>query len=365
MRKLSLFLLLVLLADYSSSAQNKTKNIIIVTIDGFRWQDVFRGADTAIANNKEYNDNPEGIKLRFLADSFSRRRKALLPFLWSAFAEKGQIYGNRDVGNYAELTNPYRISAPGYSEIFTGYSDSVVNSNNKVYNPNTNVLEYLNKQEGFKGKVIAFSSWDVFPYILNDKRSGFIVNSGISNLIIDDMSDRLKLLNELQHQVPGFVSEEIRLDALTYQLGKQYMIDHKPRVVYLAFDETDDLAHMGNYKFYLQQAYKTDAMLANLWNYLQSDPFYKDQTTMIITSDHGRGEFPLRNWKHHGSDVKGDEQVWVAVMGPDTPAKGEIKTRSKIYLKQIAQTMSELLGFDFKSWAGHDVGESIKSVTKK
>lgn len=342
-----------------ASAQNKTKNLVVVTLDGLRWQEVFRGADSVLVNRKEYNSDKKGITARFLRESPVERRTILMPFLWSTVAQRGQIYGNRDLGNNAEVTNTYKFSYPGYSEIFTGFPDPRLNSNDKVPNPNTNVLEFINKQKGFEGKVIAFTSWDVFPAILNDKRSGIIVNSGLADLNVPAMSDRLKLLNELQHQAPGFVDEEIRLDAITYQFGKQYMIDKKPRVLYFGLDETDDLAHQGNYRAYLQQANKTDAMLADLWNYLQSDPFYKDQTTLIITSDHGRGQVPVETWKTHGEKIIGAEQVWFAVIGPDTPAKGEIKTQSTVYHKQLAQTFSELLGLDFKSWAGHEVGAAV------
>lgn len=350
----------LLICSTFASAQNKTKNLVIVTLDGLRWQEVFRGADSSLVNIEAYNPDKKGITERFIRESPLVRRELLMPFFWSTVVQKGQIYGNRDLGNKAEVANPYRFSYPGYNELFTGFPDPGVNSNDKIPNPNTNVLEYINKQKGFEGKVVAFTSWDVFPSILNDKRSGIIVNSGLTDLNIPEMSDRLKLLNEMQHQSPGFVAEEMRLDVITYQFGKQYMIDKKPRVLYLGFDETDDLAHQGNYKMYLQQARKTDAILADLWNYLQSDSFYKDQTTLIITSDHGRGEVPLDTWRSHGENIAGAEQVWFAVMGPDTPSKGVVKTPTTIYHKQLAQTFSELLGLDFKSGAGHEVGESIK-----
>ena len=340
-------------------AQNKTKNLVIVTLDGLRWQEVFRGADSILVNISEYNSDKKGITERFIRESPAGRRELLMPFFWSTIMQKGQIYGNRDLGNKAEVANTFRFSYPGYNELFTGFPDPRINSNDKIPNPNTNVLEYINKQKGFEGKVIAFTSWDVFPSILNNKRSGIIVNSGLTDLNIQGMSDRIKLLNEMQHQSPGFVSEEMRLDVLTYQFGKQYMIDKKPRVLYLGFDETDDLAHQGNYKMYLQQATKTDAILADLWNFLQSDPFYKNQTTLVITSDHGRGDTSPDSWRSHGEEIVGAEQVWFAVMGPDSPAKGEVKTATTIYHKQLAQTFSELLGLDFKPAAGHEVGVGV------
>ncbi len=340
------------------SAQSKP-NLIIVTLDGLRWQEVFRGADSLLVNSREYNPDIKGITGKFWDQSPLERRKLLMPFLWSTVVQNGQIYGNLDLGNSAEVANTFKFSYPGYSELFTGIADPRVNSNDKVPNPNTNVLEYINKQKGFEGKVIAFTSWDVFPSIFNEKRSGFIVNSGIADLDFPGMSDRLKLLNEIQKQSPAFVGEDIRLDVLTYQFAKQYMIDKKPRVVYLGFDETDDMAHQGNYKFYLQQANKTDAMLADLWSYIQHDSFYKDNTTLVITSDHGRGEEVLTEWRSHGEKIKGAEHVWFAVIGPGIPAKGEVKAKSTIYHKQMAQTFSELLGLDFKKAAGHKVGEAL------
>lgn len=348
-----------------SMAQNKTKNLVIVTLDGFRWQELYRGADSTLVNNKEFTDSREDIAKKYLAATPAERRKLLMPFFWSTLEENGQLYGNRDLGNKQEVANPHKFSYPGYNEIFTGFPDEKVNSNDKNYNVHSNVLEFISKQKGFEGKVAAFSSWDVFPYILNDKRSGLLVNSGNSDLKISNSTPKLALLNEMQHMAPPLVGDDIRLDLITYQMGKQYMQAFKPRVLYLAFDETDDFAHQGNYKFYLEQAHKTDLMLKDLWSYLQSEPFYKDQTTLLITTDHGRGEKPLESWKDHGKDVNGAEQTWLAVIGPDTPPMGEVKTASTVYHKQIAQTLAGLLGFDFKKAAGHEVGDPIKTISAK
>lgn len=360
-----IFIMAMAIQQAAAQAGRKTKNLVIVTLDGFRWQELYRGADSVMVNSKEFNTSQEEITNKYIAETPQQRRKMLLPFFWGTLAEKGQLYGNRDLGNKEEVANRHKFSYPGYNEIFTGFPDTSVNSNDKKYNPNSNVLEFLNKQKGFQGKVVAFSSWDVFPWILNDKRSGVLVNSGVNDLKIKNMTPGLNLLNEMQHLAPPVVGDDIRLDVITYQFGKQYMQAYKPRVTYIAFDEIDDFAHAGNYKFYLEEAHKTDAMLKDLWDYIQSDPFYKDQTTLLITTDHGRGENPMATWKDHGAKVKDAEQTWIAVIGPDTPAAGEVNTPTTVYHKQIAQTLAGLLGFDFKSAAGHEVGEEIKTVTGK
>ena len=60
--------------------------------------------------------------------------------------------------------------------------DTAVNSNDKILNKNINVLEFINRQTGFKNNVAAFTTWDVFPYILNKWRSGIYVNSDTDSL---------------------------------------------------------------------------------------------------------------------------------------------------------------------------------------
>ncbi|RFZ92718.1 phosphoglyceromutase [Mucilaginibacter conchicola] len=363
MKKSLLILLLVTLFAGAFAQSHKTQNVIIVTLDGMRWQDVFRGADSALINSK-YTDDKDEVKKQFWAQTSAERRKLLFPFLWSVVSTQGQIYGNRDLGSKDEVANPYRFSYPGYNEIFTGFPDVRMNTNDPITNPNMNVLEFINKQKGYEGKVIAFSSWERFPQILNVSRSGLPVYSGYADLKNTDANDRLKYLNELQKDVPRYLGDSTRSDFITYEFTKEYMKQYKPRVLYMAFDETDDMAHEGKYKPYLERARQEDGYIKTLWEMVQADPLYKDKTTLLITCDHGRGETPIDTWRSHGADIKGAEQTWFAVIGPDTKGLGEIKTSTTTYHKQLAQTIAQLLGFDFKKNAGHEVGDAIGTVLK-
>ncbi|MEO7765029.1 MAG: hypothetical protein ABIR78_11750, partial [Ferruginibacter sp.] len=51
-----IFLLLFVFSGNSAFSQT-AENIIIITTDGFRWQEVFTGMDSAIANNKKFNQD--------------------------------------------------------------------------------------------------------------------------------------------------------------------------------------------------------------------------------------------------------------------------------------------------------------------
>jgi hypothetical protein len=95
--------------------------------------------------------------------------------------------------------------------------------------------------------------------------------------------------------------------------------------MFISFDETDEHAHGGRYDEYLKSAHKTDEMIRMLWEWIQSQDGYKDQTTILISTDHGRGNGASHSWKKHGRFSFGSNQIWFAVIGPDTPPKARSK----------------------------------------
>jgi hypothetical protein len=340
----------------SRPVPRRTENLVIVTLDGMRWQEIFGGIDSALLGNPAYTRDKDGLKAKFWNDDAGERRKKLFPFLWTTVARKGQLYGNRNAGNFVNVANRYKFSYPGYSEIFTGYPDTAINSNDKILNKNPNVLEFINGQKGYTGKVAAFSSWDVFPFILNRERSGIYINS--DNDTLRSASEELQVINEMQFLTARPLG--LRPDLLTYFAGKEYLKTNRPRVLYIGWDETDDYAHAGLYDQYINSAHAEDGMLADLWNTLQSMPQYKDKTTLMVTCDHGRGDKVKDQWKDHGQNVDDSGQIWMIVMGPDTQPGGEITTQSQLFQKQWASTMAALLGFDFRP--AHGDAAPVRSV---
>ncbi|MBI1226047.1 MAG: phosphoglyceromutase [Bacteroidetes bacterium] len=334
----------------------KTENLIIVTYDGLRWQEVFTGVDSTLMNSKDYNQHKAQMEKEFWAETPEQRREKLFPFFWKTVAKQGQMHGNRNLGSFVNNANPHWFSYPGYNEIFTGYPDSLVNSNDKIENRHENVLEFIAKQKGFEGKVAAFSSWDVFPYILNEKRSNILVNAGNEDLTQGTINDDIRLLNQLQHEAPKLI-DGIRWDFLTYRFAFEYLKANHPRVLYISLDETDDFAHEGRYDFYINAAHETDRRLGELWQYLQTDPFYAGKTTMFFTTDHGRGDADKKTWRDHGSKIPDCSGIWFAAIGPGIQASGESKVKEQFWQKQFAQTFAGLLGFDFK--AAHPIAEAV------
>lgn len=341
-------IMLMLASFFVDAQEDKDPNVFLITLDGVRWQDVFTGIDTVLLNSP-YTQDKKLLEEKFVGNSTEENRKMLMPFFWNTIAKQGQLHGNRNKNSKVNLTNKMLFSYPGYNEILTGKADDQnITSNDKNYNKNVSVLEIANNTETYKGKVAAFGSWDVFPYIINDKRSGVPVNAGYKNAT-NNLNETEIFLNEIQRQAP-IIWENVRLDVFTHHFAKEYIKKNHPKLVYISYGETDDFAHAGFFDFYSKSLRNTDALIEDLWNYVQNDSFYKDNTYFIITTDHGRGVGAEEGskWTDHGSDVKGADQAWLVVLGPNVKAAGEAGDE-QLYTNQIAPTILKELKIDIPS----------------
>jgi hypothetical protein len=340
----------------------KTENIIIITTDGFRWHEVFGGMDPEIANDKSFHQGDSlDIFKNYWSDDVVVRREKLLPFFWGTIANQGQLYGNRSLGNKVNVTNPYWFSYPGYSEIMCGFVDEAINKNEYKANPNTTLPEFFNRQPKLKGKVAAFGAWEAFNRILNEDRSGIPVIAAYDFSGGKNPTPNQKLINNMLRDSRHEWKEEC-YDVFTHYAAMEELKVKKPKVLYIAYGETDEFAHGRQYSSYLQAAHQFDSFLQEIWDFVQKDPQYKNKTTLFVTTDHGRGNTTKTKWTSHGASVEDADQIWFAVMGPNTPPTGEMKTGVQLYQKQFAQTMAKLMGYTFK--AEHPVAEEIKSVIK-
>lgn len=351
------FLFLAELAVAQVRIENRIENIIIVTTDGLRWQEVFGGMDSTLANMKAYNEKKQDYIFKtYWADTPEERRAKLMPFFWSTIASQGNIYGNRRYANLVNNANPYSISYPGYNEIFTGYPDTAVNSNNYKANPNVTVLEFLNRHPQFAGRVAAFVAWEAFDRILNEKRAGFPVVSAFDS-IEGKLTQRQQLLNAMKRDSYRPFGNAECLDVFTHYEAIEHLRLHRPKVLYVAYGETDEWAHHAQYRSYLDAARQVDKWIEEIWNFVQSHPAYRNKTALLFTTDHGRGDATKSQWTGHNKSIPGASDIWMAVIAPGLTGKGELKTAGRYYQKQFAQTIASLLGLKYTP--EHPVGEAI------
>jgi hypothetical protein len=336
----SIFLFFVIT---SISAQEKScDHLIIVTVDGVRWQEIFTGADSSLLFSNNTIDNNLINQSLYWDSNIEARRKLLMPFTWNFIANHGQLYGNRNYGNKMTVKNKFRFSYSGYNEIFSGYADNLIMGNIPINNKNINVLEFLNNNNSFKDSIAVFTSWNLFPYIFNKNRSKLIINSGYCFPQNDSMITEQE---EFEKDIIK-IKESTRKDMLTYIAAKEYLQTKKPKIMHIGFGEADEFAHHKLYNNYLSNINMVDKMIADLWLFVQNEETFKNNTILIITTDHGRGNKD-KNWDKHGVFIGGSNQTWMAVIGNCINPKGELKNKSITYNAQIAETIANLMGDSF------------------
>jgi hypothetical protein len=298
-------------------AQTPRSNVILITLDGVRWQDLFRGADPMLVTDDE-------TRARFV--DVPNRAAALAPFLQS-FAQSGTLIGNRDANSCARVANRYWFSYPGYAEILAGRPNPRVRYNEAIPNDDITVLERLARRPDFTGEVRVFAAWDAVPAIVNAERSGIPVFTAPSKDLPQD----------------GHVIAAVR----------EAFAD-PPRVTWVALGDPDSYAHAGDYPNYLRAIARADAFIQELWQGIEADPTLAGHTTLIVTTDHGRGVSERNRWRGHGSGYwrwlivpglrrEGSDQTWIAARGPGVTPGAYTQTECATN-GQVAATLLQSVG---------------------
>ncbi len=319
MRHLMLALVGGLLTTPLAFAQAPPPSVILVTIDGYRWEELFRGADPTLVEDERY-------RARYV--DVPDRAQALTPFLLS-FAQTGALIGNRDQNSCARVANDFWFSYPGYAELLSGRPSPAIRANEAVPNEDVTVLERLARRPEFAGQVRVYANWDAVPAIVNAERSGLPVLVSPAEFV------------------------HVR-DPPVFQAVRE-MLANPARVTWVSLGDTDERAHEGKYEEYLAAASEADNFLRELWRAIEADPRTAGHTTLIVTADHGRGASENDRWRGHGSGRwrgivvpglrhEGSDAIFIAVRGPGVGAAAAYTQENCASAGQVAATMLASLG---------------------
>ncbi len=301
---LSIVVLAFVLLDLpnQSFAQQKTQNVILVTLDGARLQEMFGGIDAEIFKSVNKNFEKTAAYKKFWAETPVQIREKLLPFFWTVLMKNNDsIAGNRELGSVVKTTNKMLFSYPGYSEMLTGEArDSIISTNDFGQNHFPSFLNFLQKNMRLNyNQAAAIGSWQAIEKIASNDPQAFLANSSGRDFPITDKDT--VLLNEARSLMvepdPGVCQ-----DYLTFKYAMSHFKKHRPRAMHLSFGKTDDWAHQRQYEKYLDAWNNIDAYLKELWTFLQNDKQHRDKTTLLITIDHGRGN-TAKDWTSHNKDI--------------------------------------------------------------
>ena len=343
MKRLIVFLI-ALMPLLLFAKKDDTPRLVIITIDGLRWQEVFTGAEESLLSNSKEVREVEQLRRFYWRHTPVDRRKTLMPFVWNTIATQGTIIGNRNLGSVMQVANKTNISYPGYCEMMTGMVDDAITKNDPVANPHHNVLEAANKDFRYKGSVVMYGSWKSTRYAIHNEEAHIPACVSYEKNIAKTQTPVLQMVEKMMAGMPRYWRSE-HFDAFTYAYAIETLLADHPKVMWISFGDCDEWGHARKYDFYLDAANATDTFIHDIYEACESDKFYKGKTTYLITCDHGRGNGT--EWANHGSGTKGSEATWLMLFGKGIQPKGETFNNGPFLTKQIAATIAQILDVEF------------------
>ncbi|MBI4909519.1 MAG: hypothetical protein HY820_38230 [Acidobacteria bacterium] len=146
-------------------------------------------------------------------------------------------------------------------------------------------------------------------------------------------------------------------DELTFFIAREVMREFAPRLMLVNFWDMD-VAHWGSYSLYLQAITRTDRLTGMLWDEIQSNKHYKDNTTLLVLPELGRdGDTDTSNgFLNHRSGDPSCRHTWLLALGAGV--KGE--TERPIRHIDVAPTVAALLGMRAPAMSGTAAPELLR-----
>ena len=317
--------------------------VVLVVLDGVRWQDVFGGADRSL------------VRQRGVSPVWATPR-GLMPNLQRMIDSQGMAIGAPGHGGEMVTGGSQRISLPSYREIFTGRADPSCQSNDCAQPLGRTVADDVYAACGPRD-VAVISSWPNIARAASADSSRFVLTTGRKLVGLGDLlrSDPViaSLLDKGAH-ASAFPGEgDYRPDALTERVALRYLAIARPRFLFVGLGDCDEYGHRNDYRGYLTALHGADEFLGELAVTLDAMGARGRHTTVLVTADHGRAY----DFRDHGVGHPESGRVWLVAGGADVRGRGLVSAARRHTLSDVAPTVRALLGI-----AGEEDGEPIAEV---
>lgn len=311
----------------AADARQRAEAVVVVVIDGARWQEVFQGVDPKLAARC---DRPQPLA----------SAEALMPNLHASVRTAGALAGNPLRGEDFVASGPNFVSMPGYTEILTGRPAFGCTDNNCGPALEPTVADEIRATVADRDEDVAvFSSWEPIRWLATAHPGTIVTSSGRSEpdarlLQDEELAD---LVDRGARAAPWPGMGGYRPDEHTAAIALRYLETHQPRFMFVALGDTDEYAHRGDYSGYLTALRRADAFIGDLGDTLGRMGTRGEHTTIFVTTDHGRAD----GFRDHGGFAPESAHVWMAELGASGAGR---KLPRAAHLADIAPRVRQLLG---------------------
>jgi hypothetical protein len=319
------------LATARDDPERAESAVVLVVLDGVRWQDVFSGADRALVHARDSDavawENP----------------RSLMPNLYRSIDRNGVALGAPGRGAEVAVGGAALVSLPGYLELFAGRPDPRCRSNECRRPPARTIADDVADSSG-AADVAIVSSWSTIARASSSDPSRFVVSAGRAR--VEHASELLAipgvapLLEESARGRAWPGEGDYRPDALTSRVALRVLEAARPRFLFVGLGDADEYAHHGDYRGYVGALHDSDVFLGQLSAALGRMGARGLHTTVVVTTDHGRAS----DFCDHGQRYPESRRIWLVASGEDVRARGFVAAARRYTLSDVAPTVRALLG---------------------
>ncbi len=305
--------------------------VVLVVLDGVRWQEVFGGVDRTLARQHGLSPAPWGTA------------RALMPNIQQLLDSDAMAIGAPGHGAEMATGGPQHISLPSYREIFTGKVDTACQSNDCAQLLGRTVADDVYDASGPED-VAVIASWPTIARAASAQPSRFILSTGRKLIGREEVlrADPIvaSLLDAGEHTTAYPGEGDYRPDALTERIALRYLAVARPRFMFVGLGDADEYGHRNDYRAYLGALHESDGFVGELETVLDRMGARGRHTTVVVTTDHGRAY----NFRDHGTWHPESGRVWLVASGGDVGGRGLVASSRRHTLLDVAPTVRALLG---------------------
>ncbi len=313
-------------------------SVVLLTLDGVRWQEVFDGVDARVADT-------HGLRP---AERVSARE--LMPNLHRLIAHDGTALGAGPDATAMRASGPNFVSLPGYIELLTGRASSGCADNDCARVGTATLFDEL--AANGCGRAALFSSWSGIGSAASLLAQTALVSAG---RYAGEQRDLLEVdarvsaaLTAGEGAGPSAGEGDFRPDVHTAEAGLAYLQAAHPRFLFIGLGETDEYGHADDYRAYLNALRSADAVIGRVAREVFRQIAAGRRSTLLITTDHGRAD----SFAPHGGPYAESSRVWLVAAGSGIATRGIAHSGRARHLADVAPTIRQLLALPSASSFG-------------